>query len=348
MKLKINNTYVGEGYPPYVIAELSANHNGSIKRAKESITAAKHSGASAVKIQTYTADTMTIDCNLDDFMIEGGLWDGYKLYDLYKEAETPFEWHAEIFEHAKKTDITIFSSPFDETAVDLLEDLNAPAYKIASFELTDLPLIKYVAQTKKPLFMSTGMASADEINEALSVAREAGCNEILLFHCISSYPAPIDQANLHQMISIRDKFKVCIGLSDHTIGNTAAITATALGASAIEKHFTLSRKEKGPDSEFSIEPSELKELINQVNDAWSGLGSSTFDRPIAEKGSEVFRRSLYFVKDLKSGHVITKDDIRRIRPGHGIPPKYFDEIIGSTLSNDVHRGQPVDWKAIKL
>ena len=346
MKLKINNTYVGEGYPPYVIAELSANHNGSIERAKESITAAKDSGASAVKIQTYTADTMTINCDLDDFIVKGGLWDGYKLYDLYKEAETPFEWHAEIFEHAKKTDITIFSSPFDETAVDLLEELNAPAYKIASFELTDLPLIRYVAQTKKPLLISTGMASEDEINEALSAARESGCTEILLFHCISSYPAPIDQANLSQMISIRDKFKVSIGLSDHTIGNTAAITATALGASAIEKHFTLSRKEKGPDSEFSIEPSELKKLITQVNEAWSGLGSASFNRPIAEKGSEVFRRSLYFVKDLKLGHVITKNDIRRIRPGHGLPPKYFDELLGQTLSEDVHRGQPVKWNLI--
>lgn len=341
MKLKINNTYIGEGHPPYVIAELSANHNGSIERAKESITAAKRSGASAVKIQTYTADTMTIDCDHDDFMIKGGLWDGYKLYDLYKEAETPFEWHAEIFEHAKNANITIFSSPFDETAVDLLESLNAPAYKIASFELTDLPLIKYVAKTKKPLLMSTGMASEDEINEAVTVAREAGCSEILLFHCISSYPAPIEQANLYQMLNLKKKFNVSIGLSDHTIGNTAAITATALGASAIEKHFTLNRKEKGPDSEFSIEPSELQELILHVNEAWQSLGEATFNRPVAEKDNTLLRRSLYFVNSLKSGQIITNDDIRRIRPGNGLAPKRYDEIIGKRVARDICRGDPV-------
>jgi pseudaminic acid synthase len=346
MKLEINNTFVGDGHPPYVIAELSANHNGSIERAKESITAAKSSGASAVKIQTYTADTMTIDCNLEDFIIKDGLWNGYQLYDLYKEAETPFEWHAELFEHAKNTGITIFSSPFDETAVDLLEELNAPAYKIASFELTDLPLIEYVAKTKKPLLMSTGMASEEEIREALSTAKAAGSEQILLFHCISSYPAPIEQANLKQMLALKDKFEVVIGLSDHTIGNTAAITATALGASAIEKHFTLSRKEEGPDSSFSIEPEELKDLISQLNDAWNGLGSPSFVRPLAEKGSKVFRRSLYFVKDLKLGHVITQNDIRRIRPGHGLAPKHYNELLGSTLSANVHRGQPVDWDVI--
>ena len=346
MKLKIDNTYIGEGYSPYIIAELSANHNGSIQRAKESITAAKKSGASAVKIQTYTADTMTIDCNLDDFIIKGGLWDGYQLYDLYREAETPFEWHEELFRHAKNIGITIFSSPFDETAVDLLEELKAPAYKIASFELTDLPLIKYAAKTKKPLLMSTGMASEDEINDAVRTARDNGCEELLLFHCISSYPAPIEQANLKQMQTLKDKFNVVIGLSDHTIGNTAAITAVALGACAVEKHFTISRKDKGPDSEFSIEPIELEGLISELSDAWSGLGSNTFQRPPAEKGSTVFRRSLYFVKDLQSGHVVTKSDIRRIRPGHGLAPKYFDEIVGSTLAVDVHRGQPVEWKSI--
>lgn len=347
MKLKIDNTYIGEGYSPYIIAELSANHNGSIQRAKESITAAKESGASAVKIQTYTADTMTIDCNLDDFLIKEGLWDGYQLYDLYKEAETPFEWHRELFDHARSIGITIFSSPFDETAVDLLEELDAPAYKIASFELTDIPLIKYVAKTKKPMLMSTGMASEIEIKDALTTARENGCEEILLFHCISSYPAPINQANLRQMIALQEKFNVAIGLSDHTIGNAAAIAAVSLGASAIEKHFTISRKEKGPDSEFSIEPRELEQLISDANDAWNALGSPSFERPIAEMSNKVFRRSIYFVKDLKSGHVITDEDIRRIRPGHGLPPKYFDELIGAITSTDVFRGQPVDWKNIK-
>ena len=228
----------------------------------------------------------------------------------------------------------------------MLEELNTPAYKIASFELTDLPLIKYVAKTKKPLLMSTGMASEEEIHEALVTAKEAGSDQILLFHCISSYPAPIEQANLKQMISLKDKFEVAVGLSDHTIGNTAAIAATALGASAIEKHFTLSRNDKGPDSEFSIEPAELKDLSSQINDSWSGLGSMTFDRPSAEQGSKVFRRSLYFVQDLKAGHVITQNDIRRIRPGHGLAPKYFDDLLGLMLSSDVHRGQPVGWDVI--
>lgn len=346
MKIKIGNTYIGEGHPPYVVAELSANHNGSIQRAKDSITAAKKSGASAVKIQTYTADTMTIDCDLDDFIIKGGLWDGYQLYELYQEAETPFEWHEELFEHAKRIGITIFSSPFDESAVDLLEGLNAPAYKIASFELIDLPLIKYVSKTKKPILMSTGMASEEEIQEAVTTARQAGCEQLLLFHCISSYPAPINQANLKQMNSLKDKFGVVIGLSDHTIGNTAAITATGLGASAIEKHFTLSRDEKGPDSEFSIEPDELKDLILQVNDAWSGLGVCSYKRPEVEQSISAFRRSIYFVKDLKSGHILTKNDIRRIRPGHGLPPKHFDDLLGLRLSEDVYRGQPAKWSLI--
>ena len=343
MKLKIDNTLVGENERPYFIAELSANHNGSIQRAKDSIKAAKESGASAVKLQTYTADTMTIDSDLDDFMVKGGLWDGYKLFDLYQEAHTPFEWHEELFKFANSLNLTIFSSPFDETAVDLLEELNAPAYKIASFELTDLPLISYVAKKKKPLFMSTGMASEAEISDAVETARKEGCEEILLFHCISSYPAPIDQANLRQMLKIKKKYNVEIGLSDHTIGNTAAIAATSLGASAIEKHFTLNRNDKGPDSEFSIEPAELKDLIIQVNDAWKAIGSEGFDRPIAETGNKIFRRSLYFVKNLKAGHIIEDGDIRRIRPGFGLKPKFYNEVIGACLKEDVHRGQPVSW-----
>ena len=254
---EINGRVVGPSEPPYIIAEVSANHNGSLQRALDSIEAAHRAGAHAVKIQTYTADTLTIDCDKDDFKIKGGLWDGYTLYDLYQEAHTPFEWHAEMFAFARKLGITLFSTPFDETAVDLLDRLEAPAMKIASFEMTDLPLVRYAAKTGRPMLMSTGMATLEEVGESVEAARSAGCNALLLFHCISSYPAPMDQANVLQMQRLADEFGVAVGLSDHTLGNTAAITATALGAHAIEKHFTLSRADKGPDSAFSLEPDEL-------------------------------------------------------------------------------------------
>lgn len=343
---KINNRKIGSDSEPYIIAELSANHNGSLERAKLSLKIAKECGVHAIKIQTYTADTMTIDCDKSDFIVQGGLWNGYKLYDLYNEAHTPFEWHSELYSYARELDITLFSTPFDETAVDLLESLNTPAYKIASFELTDLPLISYVAKKGKPILMSTGMASEEEISEALETARSSGCNSLLLFHCISSYPAPIEQANLNQILNLKNKFGVSVGLSDHTIGNTAAITAVALGACAIEKHFTISRNDKGPDSEFSAEPNELKELVNATRDAWSALGSKSFTRPSAESGSKVFRRSIYFVSDIKSGDKIKSTDIRRIRPGFGLPPKYFDTVIGKTVIKDVERGEAVTWEVL--
>lgn len=343
---KINNRKIGSDSEPYIIAELSANHNGSLERAKLSLKIAKECGVHAIKIQTYTADTMTIDCDKSDFIVQGGLWNGYKLYDLYNEAHTPFEWHSELYSYARELDITLFSTPFDETAVDLLESLNTPAYKIASFELTDLPLISYVAKKGKPILMSTGMASEEEILEALETARSSGCNSLLLFHCISSYPAPIEQANLNQILNLKNKFGVSVGLSDHTIGNTAAITAVALGACAIEKHFTISRNDKGPDSEFSAEPNELKELVNATRDAWSALGSKSFTRPSAESDSKVFRRSIYFVSDIKSGDKIKSTDIRRIRPGFGLPPKYFDTVIGKTVIKDVERGEAVTWEVL--
>jgi len=342
----IENRKIAETEPPYIIAELSANHNGSLQRAKLLLKMAKESGVDAIKIQTYSADTMTIDCDKSDFMIKGGLWDGYKLYDLYDEAHTPFEWHSELYKYAKELGVVLFSSPFDETAVDLLETLNTPAYKIASFELTDLPLISYVAKKGKPIFMSTGMASEVEISEAIETARSSGCNSLLLFHCISSYPTPIAQSNLKQIIKLKKTFGVSVGLSDHTIGNTAAITAIALGACAIEKHFTISRNDKGPDSEFSIEPNELKSLVNETRDAWNALGDDNFSRPKSESDSKVFRRSLYFVSDIKSGEKIKSTDIRRIRPGFGIPPKHFDEIIGKTVTKDVSRGEAVRWELI--
>jgi pseudaminic acid synthase len=341
MNIKIADQLVGHNVPPYVIAELSANHNGSLERALQTIDAAKRCGAAAIKLQTYTADTMTIDSDSPDFMIKGGLWDGFKLYDLYKWAETPYEWHKAMFEHARKIGVTVFSTPFDETAVDLLESLDTPAYKIASFELVDLPLIRYVASTGKPMIMSTGMASESEIEEALTTARDTGCKDLILLHCISSYPAPMDQANLRQIPELAKRFGVLTGLSDHTMGTTASVAAIALGACMIEKHFTLSRGIKGPDSEFSLEPVDLERLCSETKEAWQALGKPSFARQKAEEGSKVFRRSLYFVKDLTAGHVIGPGDIRRIRPGMGMAPKFYEEVIGARLTSNVARGTPV-------
>ncbi|WP_312257208.1 pseudaminic acid synthase [Stutzerimonas nitrititolerans] len=346
MIAEINGRKIGKGYAPYIIAELSANHNGAIERAFATIKAAHESGADAIKIQTYTADTMTIDCDREDFQIHGGLWDGYKLYDLYKWAETPFEWHKAIFDYAASLGITIFSTPFDESAVDLLESLNAPAYKIASFEATDLPLIRYVASKGKPMIMSTGMCSEEEITEAVVTARDAGCKDLVLLHCISSYPAPMDQANLLQMPCLSDRYGTIPGLSDHTLGTTASVAAVALGASVIEKHFTLSRNDKGPDSEFSIEPDELKRLCKDTFDVWLALGKAGFERQKAEEGNKHFRRSVYFINDLRAGEVITASDIRRIRPGFGLPPKCFDQLIGKRVKQDVVRGTATSWELI--
>ena len=344
MTLEIDGRPIGPKHSPFVIAELSANHNGSLTRALETIDAAAACGADAIKLQTYTADTMTIDCDAPDFMIKGGLWDGYKLYDLYRWAETPFEWHEDLFAHARKRGITVFSTPFDESAVDLLEGLNAPAYKIASFEITDLPLIRYAAITGKPMIMSTGMASEDEIEEAVATARDAGCQDLVLLHCISSYPAPIDQANLRHIPELARRFGVVPGLSDHTLGTTAAVTSVALGACVIEKHFTLSRSDPGPDSAFSLEPAEFEQLCRDAREAWLALGHPGYQRPAAEAGSTVFRRSIYFVRDLPAGAAISAADIRRIRPGKGLPPKHFDELLGKRLKVAVSRGTPSSWE----
>ncbi|WP_343583154.1 pseudaminic acid synthase [Herbaspirillum sp.] len=343
MNFEINGKKIGKDHPPYIIAELSANHNGSLERALQTIDAAQRCGASAIKLQTYTADTMTIDSDRPDFMVQGGLWDGFKLYDLYKWAQTPFEWHEAMFAHARKIGITVFSTPFDESAVDLLERLDAPAYKIASFENTDLPLIRYVAKTGKPIIMSTGMATESEIAEAVDAARSAGCKDLVLLHCISSYPAPINQANIRQMPELAERFRTMPGLSDHTIGTTASVTAVALGACVIEKHFTLSRADKGPDSEFSIEPVELERLCQETHDAWLALGKVGYQRQSAEEGSKAFRRSVYFVRDLPAGTIVSTEDIRRIRPGMGLPPKHFDALIGKRLKVDVVRGTATNW-----
>ena len=344
---KINGRVIGLNYEPYVIAELSANHNGSLERAMQSIKAAKESGAHAVKFQTYLASTMTIDCDKADFLIKEGLWKGFKLYDLYKEASTPYEWHKDLFNYAKEIGIDCFSTAFDESAVELLEDLNTPAYKIASFEITDLPLITFIAKKKKPLLISTGMASENEITDAVYAALNAGCESLLLFHCINSYPTPINQSNLKRITALRDKYGVEVGLSDHTLGITAAITSVALGASAIEKHFTLSRDWKGPDSEFSIEPPELASMITSTKDAWLSLGNGGFSRQKSENSNLAFRRSLYFIKNLKAGQVITQEDIRRIRPGFGLSPKHWDQVIGRKVKIEVGFGDPVNLENLE-
>jgi pseudaminic acid synthase len=343
MDFSINGQRIGPDHPPYIIAELSANHNGSLERALQSIDVAKSCGASAIKLQTYTADTMTIDSDRPEFIVRGGLWDGYKLYDLYKWAETPFEWHKAMFEHARKIGITAFSTPFDESAVDLLEGLNAPAYKIASFENTDLPLIRYVAKTGKPIIMSTGMATEEEIAEAVDAARSAGGKDLLLLHCISSYPAPIGEANIRQMAELVRRFGTLPGLSDHTMGTAVSVAAVALGACVIEKHFTLSRADKGPDSEFSLEPEELKRLCKDTHEAWLALGKVGYQRQAAEEGSKVFRRSVYFVRDLPAGSIVGTSDIRRIRPALGLAPKHFDALLGKRLKVAVQRGTPTNW-----
>lgn len=331
----------GKDKEPFIIAELSANHNGSIERAFESIKVAKDCGANAIKIQTYTADTMTIKSDRDEFKVKSGIWSGYELYDLYNEAHTPYEWHKPLFDYAKEIGITIFSTPFDRTAVDLLEDLNTPLYKVASFEIIDLPLIKYIAQTKKPMIISTGMANLEEIGEAVEVAKENGCQDLVLLHCISSYPAPIEESNLLTIPDLAEKFGVISGLSDHTMGTVVATISVALGACVIEKHFTLSRDDKGPDSEFSLEPSELKMLCKDAKVAWRSLGKVGYSLKKSEKLTN--RRSLYIVKDIRKGEEITLENIRSIRPGHGLSPKYYNDLLGKKLAKNVERGTPLDW-----
>jgi N-acetylneuraminate synthase len=344
--MKINNRIISSENEPYIIAELSANHNGSIDRAFESIKAAKDAGADAVKIQTYTADTMTIKSDREEFQIKGGLWDGYELYDLYKWAETPYEWHKPLFDYAKEIGITIFSTPFDETAVDLLEELDAPAYKIASFEMTDLPLIKCVAKTGKPMIVSTGIANLEEIDEMVRVAKENGCQELALLHCISSYPAPVEQSNLRTISDLAKRFGVLSGLSDHTMGTTVSTTSVALGACLIEKHFTLSRDDKGPDSDFSLEPHELKQLCQDTKVAWQALGEVGYERKEAEESSAKYRRSIYAIKDIKNGEKLTVDNIKRIRPGLGLEPKYWDKALSSESVCDIARGTPISFSLI--
>jgi N-acetylneuraminate synthase len=346
--ITIDGRKIGPDYPPYVIAELSANHNGDINRAYKIMEEAKKAGADAIKLQTYTHDTITIDSDSEDFQIEGGLWGGQTLYELYKSAHMPWEWHKPLFEKARELDITIFSSPFDYTAIDLLEELNAPAYKIASFELVDLPLIERVARTRKPMIMSTGMANEKEIQAAVDTARNSGCKELVVLHCVSGYPAPADQYNLRTVADISTRFDVVSGLSDHTIDNATAIASVVLGACLIEKHVTLDRSGGGADDSFSLEPEELAQLCKDTKTAWSSLGKVNYERTEAEKGNAKFRRSLYVVDDINEGEVFTAENVRSIRPGYGLPPNRYSEVIGQKASKDIARGTALSDELIDM
>ncbi len=332
--------------PPFVVAEMSANHNGDIESAFKIVEAAKQAGADAVKLQTYRPDTITLNCESEDFRIHGGLWDGRTLHELYQEAHMPWEWHAPLFAHARKHGITMFSSPFDSTAVDLLENLNAPAYKIASFEIVDPALIKYVASTGKPMIISTGMADALEIEEAIDAAREGGCRELAILHCVSGYPAPAADYNLRTIPDIIQRFGLVTGLSDHTLSNTTAIASVALGASIIEKHFTLDKNGGGPDDSFSLEPDELAALCKDSKTVWKSLGKVDYGHKSSELANVKFRRSLYFVKDLKKGDVITADAVRSVRPGFGLAPKELMNVIGKRASSTILKNTAVTIKQI--
>lgn len=332
---------ISRNQPPYIIAELSANHNGKLETAIRIIEEAVKAGTDAVKLQTYRPDTITLNSDAEDFKIKGGLWDGRTLYELYEEAHMPWEWHKPLFAHAKNLGIPIFSSPFDTTAVDLLEDLNAPAYKIASFEAVDLPLIRYVAATGKPMIISTGMANAEEIEEAITAAREGGCKDLAILQCVSGYPAPAEDYNLRTIPDMIERFGLVTGLSDHTIDNTTAIASVVMGASLIEKHFTLDRNGGGPDDSFSLEPADLAALCRDSKTAWKALGEVNYGRKSSEQGNAQFRRSLYFVKDMKAGDVVTVDCVRSVRPGFGLPPKMLAWVIGKKIGKAVSVNTPV-------
>lgn len=346
--MKINNKTISKSTYPYIIAEMSANHNNELDNALSIISAAKKCGADAIKLQTYTPDTITLRCDNPEFQIKNGLWDGYTLYELYEEAHLPWEWHKPLFEHARQVGIDIFSSPFDKSAVDFLENLSAPAYKIASFECIDLPLIRYAASTKKPLIISTGMASKDEVGEAVQAARDGGATDIVLLHCVSGYPAPSENYNLMTIKDLQQSFGCLVGLSDHTIGDTVALCSVALGAVMIEKHFTLDRNGGGPDDSFSMEPCDLEKLSTNTKTAFDALGAVDYGLKHSESGNVQFRRSLYFVRDLPSGAVVSENDIKSVRPGYGISPKYYDELVGARVLVDVQKNTPVQHGMFQL
>jgi N-acetylneuraminate synthase len=337
---------VGIDHPPFCIAEMSGNHNQSLDRALEIVDAAAAAGAHALKIQTYTADTMTLNIGEGEFFISDpkSLWKGRSLYDLYQEAHTPWEWHKPIFNRCREKGMIGFSTPFDATAVDFLETLDVPVYKIASFENVDLPLIRKVAATGKPIIVSTGMASIAELDELVTAAHQAGCRDLVLLKCTSSYPATPENTNIRTIPHLRELFGCEVGLSDHTMGVGAAVASVALGATVIEKHFTLRRADGGVDSAFSLEPDEFRELVKETERAWQSLGSVQYGVSESEKKSLVFRRSLYIAKDVKSGDVLTHENLRAIRPGSGLPPKYFEQLLGKRVARDAKAGTPVSWE----
>jgi N-acetylneuraminate synthase len=345
--ISIAGRRIGPGEPPFIVAEISGNHNGSLERALELIEAASEAGADAVKLQTYTADTMTIDSELPDFRIDSGLWAGRTLYALYEEASTPWEWHPKLFERGAELGLPIFSSPFDETAVAFLESLEAPAYKIASFEAVDVALIERVARSGKPVIISTGMATLDEIDEAVKAARRGGCVELLLLHCVSGYPTPAAESNLRTIPDLAARFDVSVGLSDHTLGIAVPIAAVAAGASFIEKHLTIRRADGGPDSEFSLEPDELALVVTGCRTAWEALGHAGYERQPSEQANTVFRRSLYVVADVAMGEPLTRSNVRAIRPGYGLAPKLLIEIIGRRAARDIRRGTALTWDLVE-
>ncbi len=346
--IALGSYLIGPESPPFIVAEMSGNHNGSLDRALQLVDAAKLAGAHAIKLQTYTADTMTLNIRDGEFLITDpdSLWFGKSLYELYQEASTPWEWHASIFQRCRERALLFFSTPFDSSAVDFLETFDAPCYKIASLEITDHPLIRKAASTGKPLILSTGGATLDEIKEAVAVARGAGCHQLILLKCTSAYPAPPESAHLKTIPNLAESFGTLVGISDHTPGIGVAIASVALGACFIEKHFTLSRSDGGVDSAFSLEPDELKALAVESERAWKALGQVRYGPTKAELGTLKFRRSLYFTQNLSAGAVITADNIRNIRPGSGLPPKEYERLIGLTVKKDVKRGEPVRWESV--
>ena len=345
--MKISNKQIGGNSPCFIIAELSANHNGNLDVAIETIRAAKRTGADAIKLQTYTPDTLTIDCDNKHFKIDGGtLWDGKTLYELYGEAYTPWEWHEELFRVAEEEGLICFSSPFDHTAVDFLEKLNVPAYKIASFEIQDIPLIEYAASKGKPIIISTGIAEEKDIQLAVDTCRNVGNNDIVLLKCTSSYPAPLDLANLNTIPDIKNRFNVEVGFSDHTYGALAPAIATTLGAKIIEKHFILNKEIGGPDADFSLDEKEFTEMVKAVRDTEKMLGKASYELSEKVKKNRKFARSLFVVKEVKKGEEITPDNVRSIRPGYGMHPKHYHDIIGKVFSKDIEKGTPLDFNLI--
>ncbi len=344
----IDGRKIGARHPPFIVAEMSNNHNQSLERALEIVTAAARAGAHALKLQTYTADTITVDSNRHDFLIDDpdSLWKGNQLYQLYQEANTPWEWHAPIFEKCRQLGLIPFSTPFDDSAVDFLESLDVPCYKIASFENNDLALIRKVASTGKPMIISTGMATVAELDETVRTARTAGCREIILLKCTSAYPASPESANLRTIPHMKELFACQVGLSDHSMGTGIAVASVALGATMIEKHFTLARSDGGVDAAFSIEPEELERLVNDSQIAWQAMGKVSYGPTDKEKASLKFRRSLYIVKDIRQGDVLDQNNLRSIRPGYGLAPQYYHLLLGARVNQDIKKGTPLSWDLV--